>query len=211
MGLLDKLKAVAKSAIDEKTNNGKAVFLDNIIADGSIKGDALPAVKGLAYFSINTEEQSIIVYESVAGSLKTKNKLITKIPLSEIVMFKALKKERKDFSSFTMFTYESEISCALGDKYILHQGWNQRFEETSYSIKDEMNGVISLNTVLMLFVSKITDNATKQWVNEIYAERETEPVFDEEGNVDLDKFLTMHNEWFASKKAEWENRLKSVL
>lgn len=225
MGFLDKLKDVGKTLSDnakdvkkafEETakENENAIYLDDFDITGSIESDALPITKNRLHFSIDVEKEEITIVENGHFgfvSTKPKNKFIKKIMLDDIAEFKALNKERHVYSTFDSLTYECEIICNSGECYKLSNVWFEQHEDTTtHGIIAEMEGNCGLNIVLLFFAPLVSDDYTKQWYNEIYAERGTEPVFDENGEVDLEAYLKMHKDWFELKNKEWNDRLKAV-
>ncbi len=225
MGFLDKLKDVGKTLADtakdvkktvEETakENETAIYLDDFDKTGSVESDALPTTKNSLYFSIDVEKDEITIVEyGHFGfvSAKPKNKLIKKILLDDIAEFKALNKERRSLSTFDSLTYECEIICNSGEHYTFTNVWFEQHQDiTTHDIIAEMEGNNGLNIVLLFFAPLVSDDYTKQWYNEIYAERGTEPVFDENGKVDLEAYLEMHKAWYEVKHKEWNGRLKAV-
>ncbi len=225
MGFLDKLKDAGKTLADtakdvknalEETakENENAIYLDDFDKTGSVQSDALPATKNSLYFSIDVENDEIIIVEYGhfgIVSAKEKNKLIKKILLDDIAEFKALNKKRHSLSTFDSLTYECEIICNSGERYTLFNIWFEQHEDTTmHDIIAEMDGNCGLNMVLLFFAPLVSDNYTKQWYNEIYAERGTGPVFDEMGKIDLEAYLQMHKAWFEVKHKEWNDRIKAV-
>ncbi len=214
MGFLDKLKDAGKSMIAEATAKVKAntdtVYLDDFIQDGRIQGESLPQTKNGLCFRLDVKNNELVIVERIPSSFGTKNKLIEKISLDDIVGFRSLKKERKDLPNFAYLSYETELTRASGECYQLWQGWLEHPTDTRSSLSEEIGGIVSLNTVLLLFASMVSDDNTKQWYNEIYAERGTEPVFDENGNMDINTYVDMHNAWFSTQKENWEERMRMV-
>lgn len=225
MGFLDKLKDAGKTLADTAKNSKKAldefakenenaIYLDDFDKAGSVKSDALPETKNRLFFSIDVEKDEITIVEyGHFGfvSAKEKNKLIKKILLDDIAEFKALNKERRSLSTCDALNYECEIICNSGERYTFTNTWFEHHQDvTTYDIIAEMEGNIGLNIVLLFFAPLVSDDYTKQWYNEIYTERGTEPVFDENGKVDLEAYLEMHKAWFEVKQKEWNSRIKAV-
>lgn len=225
MGLLDKLKDAGKTLVDTAKDAKKsmeeyakeeenAIYLDEFDKNGSVESDALPATKNSFYFSIDVEKEEITIVEYGhfgVVSTKKKNKLIKRISLNDIAEFKALNKERRSLSTFDSLMYECEIICNSGECYKLCNVWFEHHNDTTmHDIISEMEGNNGLNIVLLFFAPLVSDNYTKQWYNEIYSERGTGPVFDENGAVNLEAYLEMHKAWYDAKHKEWNDRLKAV-
>jgi len=221
MGFLDKLrdagkslaenaKEIKKTVVANSEEQKNAIYLDDFKKCGSIEGDSLPKTKNSLHFSIDIDNNELIIVERVTVTIKQRNKLIHKFSLDDIAEFRALKKERKNHSSFDSLTYISEIICLSGERYELSQCWFERNEDSRYNILGEWDGNLELNTVLMYFAPFVNDDYTKQWYNEIWAERGTGPAFDENGAIDLDAYLEMHRAWSETKVQEWNDRLNAV-
>lgn len=208
MGLLDKLKGEIGKVIQIERRDPNAVYLNAFDEDGSVKSDSLPETKNLQYYSIDVEANEIVIVEKVPGN---KYKLLKKVSLEDIAEVRALKKECKEFSSFSMISYEFGVITTSGEGYIFNQSFTKQQEEiSSLTIKAEMKAILGLNKLMLTFAPSVTDAGTKLWYNEIYAERGTGPVFDENGNIDLTAFLEMHKTWFATQQEEWASRMNNV-
>lgn len=210
MGFLDKLKDAAQSILSEGNSSDGATYLEDMRSDGTIEGESLPKTDELIHFSLDMDKEKIFAYQHVSGTFKSKDKLIAEIPLDSIVEYRMIEKEREDDDVLVIFTYKSEIVCESGEKYILDQSWSHMTRESRYNIEREMEKVIALNGVLLWFIDTVTDDATKQRINEIYAERGVELPFDENGNIDMDRHLQNHSAWFQSQMADWKSRLAAL-
>lgn len=227
MGLMDKLKDAGKTLVDNAKDikqtmsdyakeNENAVFIDDFKNDGYIESDSLPPTQNShnnLWFKIDAKNDKLIIVEhGYFGmvSVKTKDKLIKMISLNDIAKFKALSKERRDVEFADSLTYKCEIICNSKERYVLTIHWFEHYEDTIYHIYNEMDGIRGLDAILLTFVDMVSDDYTKQWYNEIYAERGTEPVFDENGKVNFKAHLAMHSAWFEMKNKEWDDRIEAL-
>lgn len=205
MGLFDKLKSVLGEATGGG-NDSDAVYLDDFMKDGTISSDSLPMTKSYYCYGIDATAREIIIVEQVKKGFGTKNKLTKKIPLDEIAAFRAI--ELKNLS--TVILYKSKLITRSGEQYNTSQSLPKAESPTRSGIRLEMDNACGVSTLIMSFLPLIDDDATKQWVNEVYELRGTGPVFDDEGNCDMDAYFQMHNEWFAHQNAEWQRRMREA-
>lgn len=214
MALLEKLKNVGKTVLSKVQAKAEAeadaIYLDDFVADGWVKSDSLPQSNNLFRYRIDEETKEVIIVERAIKTFGHKDKLIRKILWDEIVAFCALKKERKEYSNHSATNYESAFVCTSEEGYTLRQTLHEWTLDSRSNIKEEMEAVVGLNKVLLAFVDMVTDDDTKQWYNEIYTERGTDPVFDESGKLDMKAYVDMHHAWFNIKCEEWQNRMKAV-
>ena len=216
MGLFDRLvkKATDKMLSGSKpsTNNSSndSKFIEDFMKHGSISSDSLPQTRNSYYYAIDANPDVITIVEHVPRAFDYKNKLVRTFPTEDVVAFRATNVKKTDLSTAVLASYESEIICASGERYSLHQSLWTRSSDSRLTIREEIEANAGLDMIILSFLGLIEDDYTKQWVNGIYADRGAGIVFDEDGNIDVEAFLKMQAKWRESKSQEWDERLKHV-
>lgn len=221
MGLFDNLKNVAKAvsnvagkmAETGATNNGNDEFkeLTDVEKHGSISGDCLPKAKGnLLYFSIDNDNNSLKIFETVVGSFKSKNILMAEYSLDDIVEIKHNQSKEMNLKTSIMTSYDNTLVLSSGEVLNIHNSITVRDEITQHSLKNEVEDWTSVSIIILTFIPKVKDDKTKEWINQFYLSNGGKAPFNEKGEIDLDTYFDVHKEMFDNKQNEWDEKANSL-
>lgn len=199
MGLFDKVK----QEIGKVTDNAKKLVegakevrntpdIEGVTSWGSIYGENFPkSPKGekVRYdFDFDVKNLKFIVFYTIHGNFKDKYKLIAEYSFDDIVEFKLEKIKESDYASSHDTSYYHNITLASGEVLSTYHSFLEKEKEMEYNIRNNGRSVLNLGWVYNVFsgFDKITDENTKQVVNEFYTSRGSNPLFDENGEFCID-------------------------
>lgn len=239
MGFMDKLKNVADVAKDvaekaydeakkqsEKKAEQEALVLEDVEDYGTISGKSIPETKEkLHYFYIDAENNKIVVYDKIIKMLKSKDVLVTEISLDDIVEIKHDEINEYDYSTYKKVNHYNSLILSSGEILKIHSEIrvNKFDSNTMVNIPDgvdsiisselsqEMKGWLNITGIIMLFITKVYDDKTKEWINNFYKSNGGKAMFDENGKINLDECLENHRQTFEIQKNRWDEILKSIV
>lgn len=225
MGFMDKLKNVADAAKDvagkaydeakkqtEKKAEQEALVLENVENYGTISGKIIPETKEkLHYFYIDAENKKIVVYDKIIKMLNSKNVLVTEILLDDIVEIKHDKINEYDLGTSKNTEYYNSLILSSGEILNIHGSLRcRKFDSNTPSemirsyLSEEMKGWLNVTSIIMHFITKVYDDKTKEWINNFYKSNGGKAVFDTNGKMSFDEYLTNHHQTFEIQKNRWD-------
>ena len=189
MGFMDKLKDAAKNAKEQAGKFADQVKVANelqkMVTFGSIKGESI-VIPGTAigtesvYYSVDDENDKLLIIRYIDGKAHS---LLKEYDMDDVVEFKHNRTEAKELNNMTLYGYYNNIILSSGEVF---ETYNQIFirndkNDATITLEKKDRNKIILGAVH--FLSKIKDNETKQYVNQLYIDNGESAVFDENGEI----------------------------
>ena len=67
-----------------------------------------------------------------------------------------------------------------------------------------------INLTIVHFIDKVKDAKIKEWINNFYLSEIGEAPFDENGEIDLDRYFEISRKALGKKSDEIENEIKAL-
>ncbi len=189
MGFMDKLKDAAKNAKEQAGKFADQVKVANelqkMVTFGSIKGESI-VIPGTAigtesvYYSVDDVNDKLLIIRYIDGKAHS---LLKEYDMDDVVEFKHNRTEAKELNNMTLYGYYNNIILSSGEVF---ETYNQIFirndkNDATITLEKKDRNKIILGAVH--FLSKIKDNETKQYVNQLYIDNGESVVFDENGEI----------------------------
>ena len=202
MGFMDKLKDAAKNAKEQAGKFADQVKVANelqkMVTFGSIKGESI-VIPGTAigtesvYYSVDDVNDKLLIIRYIDGKAHS---LLKEYDMDDVVEFKHNRTEAKELNNMTLYGYYNNIILSSGEVF---ETYNQIFirndkNDATITLEKKDRNKIILGAVH--FLSKIKDNETKQYVNQLYIDNGESVVFDENGEIigqNIRKYMSKFN------------------
>lgn len=184
-----------------------AVYIDDDTAvHGYIDGEILPKDTNAKQFNIGKEK--LVVFDDFAPKqlcIKTKKRWLYEIPLIDIVSFKIKESKMTEHDNYDYADYTWELGLASGDLLTIKKSIDMRKDGNSFGLERENRAIFAVGAIMFNFIDKISDGATKLWVNEYY----NTDIFNNNGEISIDCYEKM-NQWYEEYSKNFTERVKNL-